>query len=81
MKDNQFNTIKSLVSNQIEIIKNMNEVQQEQLHAATIELLTIVSTTKALTNLKEEKLIDYIENQTGLMYSEILNIEEQYYHK
>ncbi|MCQ9301374.1 hypothetical protein ACFDHY_06880 [Staphylococcus hyicus] len=80
MKENQFNTFKSLVSNQIEIIKNMNEVQQEELHGATIELLTIVSTTKALTNLKEEKLIDYIENQTGLMYSEILNIEEQYYH-
>ncbi|WP_305850023.1 hypothetical protein [Staphylococcus hyicus] len=80
MKENQFNTFKSLVSNQIEIIKNMSEVQQEELHGATIELLTIVSTTKALTNLKEEKLIDYIENQTGLMYSEILNIEEQYYH-
>ncbi|MDG4943957.1 hypothetical protein [Staphylococcus agnetis] len=80
MKENQFNTFKTLVSNQIEIIKNMNEVQQEELHGATIELLTIVSTTKALTNLKEEKLIDYIENQTGLMYSEILNIEEQYYH-
>ncbi|MDY3698892.1 MAG: hypothetical protein SO034_10800 [Staphylococcus hyicus] len=80
MIKNQFKTFKSLVSNQIEIIKNMNEVQQEELHGATIELLTIVSTTKALTNLKEEKLIDYIENQTGLMYSEILNIEEQYYH-
>ncbi|MDT0700412.1 hypothetical protein [Staphylococcus chromogenes] len=80
MIKNQFKTFKSLVSNQIEIIKNMDEVQQEELYGATIELLTIVSTTVKFTELKEEKLIDYIENQTGLMYSEILNIEENYYH-
>jgi len=80
----QFKRFEDMVADKLEILKNadienIEEFEYNEIIGVTIELTTMIFTTKELTEITELEIEKHIENEIGLTIDDLQQLENSFY--
>ena len=80
----QFKRFEDMVADKLEILKNVDienieEFEYNEIMGVTIELTTMIFTTKELTEITELEIEKHIKNEIGLTIDDLQQLENSFY--
>ena len=80
----QLKRFEDMVSDKLELLKNVNidnieEFEYNEIMGATIELTTMIFTTVEMTEIKEIEIEQHIKNEIGLTIDDLQQLENSFY--
>ena len=80
----QFKRFEDMVSDKLELLKNVDidnieEFEYNEIMGVTIELATMIFTTVEMTEIKEIEIEQYIKNEIGLTIDDLQQLENSFY--
>ena len=80
----QFKRFEDIVSDKLEILKNIDldnieDFEINEIMGVTIELTTMIFTTVQMTEIKEIEIDNYIKSETGLTIDDLQQLENSFY--
>ena len=80
----QFKRFEDIVSDKLEILKNIDldnieDFEINEIMGVTIELTTMIFTTVQMTEIKEIEIDNYIKNEIGLTIDDLQQLENSFY--
>lgn len=80
----QFKRFEDMVVDKLEILKNVDienieEFEANEIMGVTIELTTMIFTTKELTEITETEIEQHIQNEIGLTIDDLQQLENSFY--
>ena len=80
----QFKRFEDIVSDKLEILKNIDldnieDFEINEIMGVTIELTTMIFTTVQMTEIKEIEIDNYIKSEIGLTIDDLQQLENSFY--
>ena len=80
----QFKRFEDIVSDKLEILKNIDldnieDFEINEIIGVTIELTTMIFTTVQMTEIKEIEIDNYIKSEIGLTIDDLQQLENSFY--
>lgn len=84
MTNKQFERFEDMVADKLEILKNtdlnnIEEFEYNEIMGVTIELTTMIFTTKELTDITELEIENHVKNEIGLTIDDLQQLENSFY--